>query len=389
MQKKRLILAAMAALVAIGAGGAWYQFGSNATGTAAPKPSGPGPVPVSLAKVNVGDVPLLLNVTGRTEANASVTLKARIDGQVQTVVYAEGQRVKAGDVLLRLDPADYNARLAQAEANVARSQAQLAKARADLERSTALKAKGFVSDEKVGDMRTALAAAEAAAKADEATASLARLQASYTTIQAPFAGTVGARLVFPGTSVKVNETALAVINRVQPLYISFSVPEKYLPRLRAEMMAAKQLKARVSVPGVKNEKGEPVQVDADVGFLDNAVDPATGTVLLKATMPNADGSLGAGQLVSVSLTIETLREALSIPAEAVQQGADGPYVYVAKEGIAEVRKLNITATQQGRAIVAKGLSADESVVTEGQLRLVPGAKLKPAGEGKPPAPAKS
>ena len=387
MTKTRATFLALA-FAALGAA-AVYQFVGRGS-SAAKKPSGPGPVPVSLAKAEARDTPLLLSVTGRTEAYATVTLKARVDGQVQTVVFNEGQRVKAGEILLKLDPADYAARLAQAEANVAKSQAQQVKARADVERYLALKAKGFVSDEKVGDMRTALAAAEAVANADSAAASLARLQASYTTIHAPFSGTVGARLVHPGTSVKMNDTALAVINQVQPLYVSFSVPEKYLPRLRSGMSSSKLLKAGISVPGTTapgKEDGANA-MEAEVHFMDNAVDPATGTVQLKATLANAAGALGAGQLVSVILTLDTLKDAITIPAEAVQQGPDGAYVYVAKEGTAELRKLTITATQKGRAIVQDGLAAGESVVTEGQLRLVPGAKLKPAGEAKASAAAK-
>jgi multidrug efflux system membrane fusion protein len=382
MTKTRASFLALA-LAALGAA-AVYQF-TGKTASSSKKPSGPGPVPVNLAKAEARDTPLLLSVTGRTEASASVMLKARVDGQVQTVVFSEGQRVKAGEILLKLDPADYAARLAQAEANVAKSQAQQAKARADVERHLALKAKGFVSDEKVGDMRTALAAAEAVANADSAAAALARLQASYTTIHAPFAGTVGARLVHPGTSVKMNDTALAVINQVQPLTVSFSVPEKYLPRLRSSMSASKSLRAGISLPGITATEKEAGALEAEVHFLDNAVDPATGTVQLKAKLANTEGALGAGQLVSVSLTLDTLKDAVTIPAEAVQQGPDGAYVYVAKEGAAELRKLTIAATQKGRAIVQDGLAAGESVVTEGQLRLVPGAKLKPAGEAKSPA----
>lgn len=374
MNKTRASVIGIALLV-LGAGG-WWFYGTK-TGSSDKKPKEAPPVPVSLATAATRDVPLRLEVTGRTEAYESVTLKARVDGQVQATVFAEGQRVKAGDVLVRLDPADFQARLAQAEANAAKSQAQLAKARADLERYVALKAKGFVSDEKVGEMRTALAAAEATAKADAAAAELARLQLSYATVKAPFAGTVGARLVFPGTAVKVNDTALAVVNRTRPLYASFAVPEKYLPRLRAGMAGGQPLQASIALPGMAEG------AIAEVRFIDNAVDAGTGTIQLKAVLPNTDEQFAAGQLVNVGLVIDMLKDAVTIPAEAVQQGPEGPYVYLAKEGVAELRKIRLAATQQGLAVVAEGLAAGDRIVTEGQLRLVPGAKLKPAGEGKP------
>jgi multidrug efflux system membrane fusion protein len=343
-------------------------------------------VPVTLATAETRDMPLLLEVTGRTEASASVTLKARIDGQVQSVAFTDGQAVRAGEVLLQLDPADYQARLAQSEANATKSQAQLAKSRADLERTIALKAKGFVSDEKVGEMRTTLAATEASAKADAAATNLARLQLGYTTIRAPFAGTIGAKQVFPGSAVKVNDTTLAVVNSVQPLNISFGVPEKYLPQLRAGMSGKKLPRATVSVPG------SPLRLEGEVRFLDNAVDASTGTIQLKAMLPNSEGALASGQLVSVSLVLGSFKDAIVIPAEAVQQGANGPFVYIAKEGAAELRAVRLAATQKGQIIIAEGLAAGEKVVTEGQLRLTPGAKLKPAGEGKPETdkkPAKS
>jgi multidrug efflux system membrane fusion protein len=206
MSRTRTILMLVAVL---GAGGAWYLTGPPPPAAARQTPPA---VPVRLAPAVVRDMPLRLEITGRTEAYETVTLKSRVDGQVQGVSFTEGQHVRPGDVLLRLDPADFQARLDQAAANLAKSQAQLAKARADVERYIALREKGFVSAEKVGEMRTAAATAEAAARADAAAAELARLQLSYTVLKAPVNGVVGARLVFPGTAVKVNETALAVVN---------------------------------------------------------------------------------------------------------------------------------------------------------------------------------
>jgi len=365
----RLVLAIV--LLAAG-GGAWYLSRPAAgDGKKAPRAN---VVPVSLAKAELRDMPLALAVTGRTEAFETVTLRSRVEGQVKSVDFTEGRHVNKGDALLRLDAADFQARLDQAEANLSRSRALAAKARADLERAQALRAKGFVSEEKVAEARTTLAAAESSAKADSATSDLARLQLSYTTIRAPFAGLVGSKLVFPGAAVKSNETSLAVINRVRPLHVSFAVPEKYLPRLQSALRPpGRGLTARIALPGGGSSW------EADVRAIDNGVDVATGTIQLKARLPNDDEQLAPGQFVEVSLVVETLRNAIVIPAEALQQGADGSFVFVARDDDSvEVRKITLVEVQQRSAIVASGISPGEAVVVEGQLRLTPGARIRRA-----------
>lgn len=378
MTRTRIAFLLCAALGA--AGGAWYYLNGNAPTGAAKKPAATPAVPVKLAKAEVRDIPLRLEVTGRTEAYESVTLKARVEGQVSRVPFVEGQHVRQGDLLVQLDPADFQARQAQAEANLAKSQAQAAKARADVERYIALREKGFVSEEKVGEMRTAAAAAEAVAKADGAAAELARLQLSYTSLRAPFAGVVGAKLVFPGAAVKLNDTALAVVNRVRPLYVGFAVPEKYLPQLQAGMRTkGAALRASIALPG-----GD-TRWDGEVRFLDNSVDVATGTIQLKAVLPNLEEALAPGQFVAVSLVLDTLKDAIVVPAEAIQQGAEGSFVFVARDDSSvEVRKVRVDATQKTVAVVGQGLNGGETVVTEGQLRLTAGARIRPAGapEGK-------
>jgi len=389
MIKTRSLLLVVALLVA--GGGAWYiaRPGAPAAGKQTQVAA---PVPVKVAKAVVRDMPLRLDITGRTEAYETVTLKSRVEGQVQSVSFTEGQQVRQGDVLLRLDPADFQARLNQAEANLARSQAQLAKARADVERYIALREKGFVSEEKVSEMRTAAAATESTARADAAAAELARLQHSYTVVRAPFAGVVGAKLVFPGAAVKVNETALAVVNRVRPLYVGFAVPEKYLPQLQAGMRSGeKSMKASISLPG------GGIAWEGDVRFLDNGVDVATGTIQLKAIVPNADERLAPGQFVKVGLVLATHKDAVVVPAEAVQQGAEGSFLFVARQDDSvEVRKVRVASVQQLFAIIDEGLAGGETVVTEGQLRLTAGARIKlaeapggkPADSGKPDGPGR-
>jgi multidrug efflux system membrane fusion protein len=379
MTKSRYALFATTTLLIVMA--TWFYFRPEVFAPKKEKVAAP-PVPVLVAKANLQDVPIQLEITGRTEAYETVTLKSRVDGQVKTVSLSEGQQVRQGEVLLQLDPADFLARLNQALANQAKTNAQWKKALSDVERYVALRAKGFVSDEKVAELRTAAAAAESSASADSAAADLARLQLSYATIKAPIGGIVGAKLVFPGTAVKANDTTLAVVNRVKPLYVSFNVPEKYLPTLQAALHSgSKTMAAGIALPD-SNES-----LAAQVRFIDNGVDASTGTILLKALMTNERGQLTSGQFVTVSLVLNQLKNAVVVPAEAIQQGKDGSFVFVVKaDDAVEVRKVKIGNLQKTQAVIAEGLSADETVVIEGQLRLTAGARVKPV---KPVVPAEA
>lgn len=341
------------------------------------KKSEPPPVPVTAVKAGRRDVPVLLQIVGRAEAFESVALKSRVDGQVSSVQFTEGQHVKQGDVLVKLDPTDFAARLQQAEAVAARDEALIAKTRSDTARYTELKQRNFVSEEKVNDIRTNEATANANLRASKAAAEVARLQLSYTTIRAPITGIVGARVVFPGSAVKTNETILAVVNRVRPLLVGFSVPEKYLGRIRSAR-TGEEMKVNVSVPSDKAH-----QVEGRVRFLDNTVDPATGTILMKAELPNEEEKFMPGQFLNVSLVLETLKDAVTIPSEALQQGTDGSFVFVVKsDNTVEVRNVGIAASNAGMIAIAKGLVSGETVVTDGQLRLTPGTKvrIKESGE---------
>lgn len=376
---KPLLAITLAALL----GGSFWFWKNRQAAAPAPAKTAP-PVPVIVAKAQSGEMPVFLNVVGRAEAYEGVTVKSRVDGQVLSVAYTEGQAVKQGDVLLRLDPADFNAKVAQAEAVVAKDQAQLAKAHADLERYQGLKARGFVSDEKVNEVSTNEAAAVATLKADQAALELARLQLSYTTIRAPFAGVVGARLVFPGSTVKINDTALAVVNRIDPLYITFAVPERHLQGLR-NAVSQGPLNVRLTLPGSKNAGFE-----AKARFIDNAVDATTGTIQMKALLDNKQAKLTPGQFLNVGMVLDKASNAVLVPNEAIQQGADGNFLYAVKaDDTVEIRKLEIIASHQGMTAIAKGVAAGETVVTDGQLRLTPGVTVmaKPAGESAPATPA--
>jgi multidrug efflux system membrane fusion protein len=331
----------------------------------------PPPVPVTAARAVLRDIPVVLQVVGRSEAFESVALKSRVDGQVEAVLFTEGQHVKQGDALIRLDPTDFAARLKQAEAAAARDTALLAKMRADTRRYAALKERNFVSEERVADIRTSEATASADLAASKAAVEVARLQLSYATIHAPITGIVGARLVFPGSAVKANDITVAVINSVRPLLVGFAVPERYLPQLRAVRREG-ALKVDISEPD--NVSGH---FEGTVRFIDNTVDVNTGTIQLKAELPNADEALMPGQFLNVSLVLDILKEAVCVPVNAVQLGPEGNYIYVlGDDGRVDLRPVEALATQDGFTAVRGELKAGDSVITDGQLRLVPGIKVR-------------
>ncbi|MDR2450969.1 MAG: efflux RND transporter periplasmic adaptor subunit [Candidatus Accumulibacter sp.] len=330
----------------------------------------PPPVPVTAAEAVLRDIPVVLQVVGRSEAFESVTLTSRVDGQVEAVLFTEGQHVNQGDVLIRLDPTDFAARLKQAEAAAARDAALAAKMRADTARYVALKERNFVSEEKVNDIRTNEATAAADLAASRAAVEVARLQLSYATIRAPITGIVGARLVFPGSAVKAGDVALAVINRVRPLLVAFAVPERYLPQLRAARQGS-ALKVDITEPD--HASGHFV---GTVRFIDNTVDVNTGTIQIKAELPNADEALMPGQFLNVSLVLDTLKDAVCVPGKAVQLGPEGNYVYVlGADGRVDLRPVEALAAQDGLMAVRGELRAGDRVITDGQLRLVPGTKV--------------
>lgn len=362
--------------IALGGGAIWYfKFPQTATGTA---PKNAPPAPVLVCKATVQDMPVYLEVVGRAEAYASVALKARVDGQVASVVYTEGQHVSAGEELIRLDKNDFELRLRLAEANVAKDEAQLAKAKADTERYLALSRRNFVSEEKVNEIRTTEAALLATLNADKASAELARSQLSYTSIRAPFAGVVGAKLVSPGASIKANDTILATINQVRPIYASFAIPERHLSKLRNAIThnnaGCKQggcLKVKAALAGDKNAR-----YDGEIHFIDNAVDTATGMIQMKALLDNQAGELTPGQYLNLTLILETLSNSVVVPNEAVQQGADGTFIFVVNpQGAAEVRAVEVATSIAGKTAITQGIQPGETVVTDGQLRLTPGAKV--------------
>ncbi len=341
---------------------------------------GPAAVPVTVASVMQETVPVKVQAIGNVEAYQTVATKARVDGQIMTVNFREGEHVRKGDVLFRIDPRPYAATLRQAEANALRDAAARDQARSQERRYQELLAKNFISKEAYAQIRTNAETAEATAKASEAGLENARLNLEYCTITSPLDGYVGKVLLQAGNLVRANDAnPLVVINQVKPIYVNFAVPEQNLPEIR-KYMASGPMRADAILP----DPAAPAVVGRLI-FIDNAVDPSTGTIRLRAQFDNADAALWPGQFVAVSLRLYEQADAIVVPSEAVQTGPKGQYVYViGQDQLAEVRPITVQRAEGEHTIVARGLAKGELVVTRGQLRLGPRTRVQIA---KPPAQA--
>jgi multidrug efflux system membrane fusion protein len=356
-------------------------------GTGQPRPGGPGgapPAPVVVVVAKVASVPVTLNVIGNVQAFSAVAVKSQVDGQIREVHFREGQTVKKGDLLFTLDPRPYEAALRQAEANLSKDKALLEKAVADLKRLETLVAKDFTSRANYDTAKANVASLEATIKADEALVEQAKLRLEYTKIAAPIDGRVGSILINAGNLVKANDTAvgtLVTINQIRPIYVQFSVPESNLSEIRARMAAGK-IVVKAQVP-----QEDRVPAEGVLTFINNAVDMATGTIQLKATFENDDDRLVPGQFVNVTVELAVIAEAIVVPVAAVQVGQRGHYVFVVKaDNTVEMRLVRAGIATEREIVIQDGLRSGERVVTEGQLRLRPGARVvvRPSAGGPPP-----
>jgi multidrug efflux system membrane fusion protein len=333
--------------------------------------------PVRVAKVETRSVPIRLEAIGAVQSRSTVQVRSRVDGQLIAAEFREGQWVKKGDLLFRIDPRPFQAQLRQAQANLARDQAQHEKARSDLDRYAQLSQKGFSSQQKYEEAKATLAALQAIIRADQATVEMAKLQLEFTEIRAPIDGRTGNMLITPGNLIKANDTpALVVINETRPIYVAFSVPESNVADLKARMVKG-PLSVTVSLPERPDKR-----MTGDVTFINNAVDTATGTIQLKATFANDDEILTPGQFVRVAVNLEMLTDALVVPTGAIQDGQKGSYVFVVRADMTvEPRNVTIGPAADNRTVIRSGLAVGETVVTDGQLRLVPGALVQPQKSG--------
>lgn len=329
-------------------------------------------VPVVVATAVQKSMPLQLRAVGNVEAYSIVSVKSQVTGVLNQAHFKEGQDVKKGQLLFTVDPRPFEAAVKQAEANLARDMAQVKNLREQVRRYAELVEKQYVSREQYDQIKTNADAAEAVVDADKAAVENAKVQLSYCYIYSPVNGRVGSLLVNEGNLVRVNDaTPLVIINQINPINVSFAVPEQHLADLKRHM-AAGRLRAEATF---QSDDGRPEQ--GFLAFVDNAVDRSTGTIKLKAEFINSERRLWPGQFVNVSLTLATQGDAVVIPSEAIQVGPEGQQVFVVKEDKrVEMRSVTVGRTQEGQAVVAKGLSAGETVVREGQFLLGPGSRVE-------------
>jgi membrane fusion protein, multidrug efflux system len=343
-----------------------------------------GPVPVVVAPVTPKAMPVIVEAVGTVQAIASIQLRSRIDSQIMKIHVEEGALVKEGDLLFELDARTLKAQLGQIEAQIRKDQAQLEQAKRDTARAGELVSKGAGTVVQRDTNFTTEKAGAAQLEADEAMRQNILAQISYTEIRAPVSGRIGSIPNKVGTIVRIADNSatavLAVLNQVDPIFVSFAIPQVYLPDLRAAMA-----KGEVKVNAIVDDSHKQSGVMA---FIENTVDPNTGTVTGKAKIANASEGLWPGQFIKAEIVLGVENNALAIPAAAVLLGPQGAYVFVVKDGkTAEMRSVEVKRTQGGESVIGSGLKPGESVVVDGQLRLVNGAPVstRPAQAEAPPS----
>ena len=335
------------------------------------------PVPVSVGSVVEKTVPVQLRAIGNVEAYSTIQVRSQIGGILHRVHFKEGQDVKKGDLLFTIDPRPYEAMIQQAEANLAKDISQMEYAREEAGRYEELVKKGYVAKEQYEQFRTSAIALQATVNADKAVLENARLQLKYCYIYSPINGRTGNLISNEGNLIKANaDNAMVVINQVQPIYVNFSVPEQNLSDIKKYMGVGK-LMVSAFISKKDDSRNDEVPEEGVLTFVDNTVDPTTGTIKLKGTFENPKKRLWPGQFVDIMVTLTTQPNAVVVPSSAVQTGQNGQYVFVVKkDNMVESRAVAVTRTVGDESVIGKGLNPGETVVTDGQLRLVSGAKVE-------------
>jgi len=332
----------------------------------------PARVPVTIADVVQKTVPVQVRVIGNVEPYTTVGVKPQITGEIVGVHFSEGQDVKKGQLLFTFDPRPFEADLLRAQANLAQDEAKAKNAEIEAHRYTKLVEAGVVAKEQAEQIQTNHEAMVATVKADRAQVEYARVQLIYTKIDSPIDGRTGSLMLHLGNVVKANpDNPMITINQVNPIYVTFSVPQQVLPEIKQQMAKGK-LRVTAIIQG-QEDRPET----GTLTFVDNNVDLNTGTIKLKGTFENSTRRLWPGQYVNVALTLSEEPNAIVVPTQAIVTGQEGPFVFVVKPDLtAESRPVKVERNVDNQAVIESGLSAGEKVVTDGQIRLVPGSKVE-------------
>jgi multidrug efflux system membrane fusion protein len=348
----------------------WHWLPGSTRPAAAP--AAPKGIPVETATAGRADVPVRLEGLGTVQAFYTVTITARVDGQLQKVAFTEGQTVRQGDLLAQIDPRPYQAALEEAVATKAKDVAQLASATSDLKRYEMLAPKDLASKQQLDSQHALVAQLQAQIKGDQASIDNARTQLSYTAITAPIDGVTGIRHVDPGNIVHATDTTgIVVVTQLQPITCIFTLPEEALQAVMSALQSG-----TVEVTAVSRD-GKTELDRGTLALVDNQIDQTTGTVRLKATFPNPHHALWPGEFVNARVLVDTLHGALTVPTAAIQSGPDGVFTYVVRrDSTVEARPLQVGEASGALTVVTSGLREGERVVTSNQYRLQPGIQVR-------------
>ncbi len=361
---------AVLALVAFGPSALLFNGCSDKQAARTPPP----PLPVQVAKAEIREVPRTIELVGSVQPLRTVAVKSQVDGVIASVHFREGDEVNPGDLLVTLDRRPFENALRIARADLANAQAEAERAATDATRYANLDQQAAVSKEQLAQLLTRATTTRSQVLGREAAVANAELQLGYAGIRAPIGGRTGELRLHEGSLVKANDASvsLVTINQIAPVAVAFSVPESALDAVRAAAAAG------VTTVSARNRNGDPTPREGTLAFIANAVDAATGTVLLKAEFANADHSLWPGRFVDVTLVLGADRDLVVVPAAAVQQGQKGTQVFVVKaDNTVDLRPVVVARTTGTVALLTSGVSAGETVVLEGQFRLLPGARVAP------------
>lgn len=373
-RSRPLRLAIACGLAAALAGGAYAV--TRHEGQPAP-PSAPAPVPVVTAAAERGDVPVDLTGIGTVTPFNTVTIRSRVDGALQQVLFHEGQDIAKGAPIAVIDPRTYEAALEQAEARLQQDQAALANTQLIFQRDAKLGRDAFVSQQTVDNEHSAVAQLEAQIAQDRAAIETARTELSYTQITAPIDGRAGLRLVDEGNIVHAADpTGLVVLNQIHPIAVISTLPQSDVATIRAALAAGP-----VAARAVSREDGTVLDTGS-VEIIDNEIDPRSGTLRVKSTFANREDRLWPGQFVDVRLRVATLTGVVTVPADAVQRGPDGPFVYtVGADGRVAATPVTPGQIAEGIAVIKAGIAEGQEVVVQGQYRLAPGVTVRGKAQG--------